>query len=312
MQSVAIQQVGPGVKLARDAVGRARIVCRQGTVLTRRDIVRLLEAGVRTVYVSDEEQALDRDLSSSTPSQAQAHAPAPPPPPPAEPVIPTETYEVTKKAVSSYLTKLKETLDVDTGPVLETVGKVVDAVLAKPRVVVQLDEIRTQRDFVYGHCVGVCTLSIVMGLDFGLPYRDLKALAAGAILHDVGKVKIADPVWNKPGRLTDEEYELVKTHTTHGFEILRRRRELDLRSTHIAYQHHERYDGKGYPRGLAGEEILLFARIAAVADVFDALTSDRPYRPAWPSNKAFGLILEESGKAFDPQVVRVFARRVRV
>lgn len=292
MQSIAVQHAGVGMLLARDVIARGRIICRAGTTLSRRDIENMTEAGIRTIYITTNLRAprrLERDQS----------------------IIPTETFEATRTAVREFLTKIKDTLDIDTRPVITTVTKVVDAILERPKVVLALEDIRSQKDYVYGHCVAVCTLSILMGMDLGLLYRDLKALGTGALLHDVGKVAIDDPVWTKPGKLTEEEYELVKTHTTLGFEILRRRRELDLRAAHIAYQHHERFDGKGYPRGLQGDEILLFARIVSIADVFNALMSDRPYRDAWPVEKALNLIKEDTGSAFDPNVVRTFLSRVK-
>ena len=133
-----------------------------------------------------------------------------------------------------------------------------------------------------------------------------------APLHDVGKINIPDAVLNKPGKLTDEEYEIMKTHTTAGKKILENaistvQGENYLKEArNMAAYHHERWDGKGYPEGLHGEVIPLSARIMAVADVFDALTSPRVYKPAFPIEKALEILTDGAGKAFDPKVVEVF------
>ena len=137
-------------------------------------------------------------------------------------------------------------------------------------------------------------------------------MVVAAPLHDIGKIHIPDAVLNKPGRLTEEEFEIMKTHTTAGEELLTHAKEelgesgyLNMAVEMAAY-HHEWWNGKGYPYGISGEEIPLCARIMAVADVFDALTSKRCYKSAMPLEKAYAIIREESGTYFDPTVVDAF------
>ena len=140
----------------------------------------------------------------------------------------------------------------------------------------------------------------------------MEDMVVAAPLHDIGKIHIPDAVLNKPGRLTDEEFEIMKTHTTAGKELLAHAKEelgeseyLNMAVEMAAY-HHEWWNGKGYPYGISGEEIPLCARIMAVADVFDALTSKRCYKDAMPIEKAYSIIREESGTHFDPAVVEAF------
>ncbi len=142
-----------------------------------------------------------------------------------------------------------------------------------------------------------------LGLEDSFSYMILKA----SPMHDVGKIAIPDNILLKPGRLTPEEFEIIKTHTTAGYEILYGS-EIPLLnlSAEIALTHHEKYNGKGYPKGLKGEEIPISGRIVAVADVFDALTSKRPYKEPWPIEKAINLLKGERGEHFDPQCIDAF------
>ncbi len=140
----------------------------------------------------------------------------------------------------------------------------------------------------------------------GLPDAQRELLYVAAPMHDVGKIGIADAVLLKPGKLTPEEFEVMKTHTNIGVTILTGNDELVKAARDIAGSHHERWDGNGYPEGLKGEQIPLLARICSVADVFDALTSKRPYKKPWSVKDAHEWVMSESGKHFDPAVVDAF------
>lgn len=141
-----------------------------------------------------------------------------------------------------------------------------------------------------------------------LPEREVELIERAALLHDIGKIGVPDAILLKPGRLTDDEFEQIKAHSTIGAAILAGSRSPVLRTAEaIALTHHERWDGRGYPNGLAAEQIPLVGRIAAVADVFDALSHRRPYKEAWPLPDAVAEILDQSGRQFDAEVVSVFS-----
>ncbi|MDO9107091.1 MAG: HD domain-containing protein [Methylovulum sp.] len=143
--------------------------------------------------------------------------------------------------------------------------------------------------------------------NLGLPEADQELLLEASPLHDIGKLGISDDILLKPGRLSPEEFDIMKQHAVISYEILRGSTSPLMRAAaELALTHHEKYDGSGYPAGLAGEAIPLFGRITAVADVFDALTSVRPYKPAWPLQKAVDFLQEQSGKHFDPLCVEAF------
>jgi putative two-component system response regulator len=157
------------------------------------------------------------------------------------------------------------------------------------------------------HTKRVGLISAEIGMRMALPEEDVKLIRMAAPLHDIGKIGIAQAILKKPGKLEAEEFDLVKRHTMIGGDILANSRSPVLRlAREIALFHHERWDGSGYCSGLKGDQIPLAARIVAIADVFDALTHERPYKPAWPIDKALSEILSQRGKQFDPEVVDAF------
>ena len=155
-----------------------------------------------------------------------------------------------------------------------------------------------------GHTLRVTELTMKLGRQFLLSEEDLVHVRRGALLHDIGKMGVPDGILLKPGPLTDEEWTIMRMHPTFAYEMLSPIRYLHA-AMDIPYCHHEKWDGTGYPRGLRGEQIPLAARIFAVVDVWDALTSDRPYRAAWPKEKALEHIRSGAGTHFDPQVVKI-------
>jgi putative two-component system response regulator len=158
------------------------------------------------------------------------------------------------------------------------------------------------------HAWRIGRICALIGLGLGLPDPEVELVARAAPLHDLGKIGISDTILLKPGKLTDEEFSIIKTHTTIGAEILAGSRSPVLRlAERISLMHHERWDGSGYPAGVGGEDISLVARIVTVADVFDALTHERPYKSAWPVEEAVDEVLGLAGSKFDPDIVAVFA-----
>lgn len=159
------------------------------------------------------------------------------------------------------------------------------------------------------HTMRVTALTLNLACHMNMPENELIDIKRGALLHDIGKLGVPDNILLKPGKLTDEEWEVMRRHPALACEMLANLEFLKP-ALDIPYCHHEKWDGTGYPRGLKGEEIPLAARIFAVADVWDALTSDRPYRSAWTKNQTLEYIEQESGKHFDPRVIEVFLASV--
>ena len=157
------------------------------------------------------------------------------------------------------------------------------------------------------HVKRVALYSELFAKYYGLSEKEIKILKEASPMHDIGKIAIPDAVLNKPGRFTPKEYDIMKKHAELGFEMLKySHRDLLQAAAIVAYEHHEKWDGTGYPRGLKGKDIHIYGRITAIADVFDALGSERVYKPAWEDEKIFKLFKEERGKQFEPKLVDIF------
>jgi len=158
-----------------------------------------------------------------------------------------------------------------------------------------------------GHIVRMAHFSRHIAANMGLGVSEQELLLQTAPMHDIGKVGIPDSILLKPGKLTPEEFAIMKQHSTIGYSVLNNSKSPLLQvAAEIAHAHHEKFDGSGYPQGLSGTDIPLFGRIVAVADVFDALTSERPYKQAWSVEEAVAMLRDGSGKHFDPDCVNAF------
>ena len=175
---------------------------------------------------------------------------------------------------------------------------------------VNIIDLRTYDDYTYSHSLNVAVLSILMGNVLGMSQEMLFSLAMGALLHDTGKMFIDKKILNKPGKLTYEEFEEIKKHSELGFEYLCKNIDIPEESKVSVLHHHEQYNGGGYPNNLANTNIHIFGRIICVADVYDALTSDRPYRQALLPSDAIEYIMTEYNKKFDPVVIEALTKKV--
>lgn len=158
-----------------------------------------------------------------------------------------------------------------------------------------------------GHTQRVANWTVALARSMGLPENEIIQIRRGAMLHDIGKMGIPDNILHKPGPLTEEEWKIMRQHPTLAYRLLKPIAYLQ-NALEIPYCHHERWDGKGYPRGLKGTSIPLAARLFSIVDVWDALTSDRPYRKAWPTDRVRDYLLKQSGKRFDPAIVDLFMK----
>ncbi len=190
------------------------------------------------------------------------------------------------------------------------IGQIVDELFYKKELMVNMVDIKVFDDYTYYHSVNVAVLSIMIGIALGLDKNDLCNLGFAAILHDIGKVFIDKDLLNKPGTLTAMEYDKIQAHSLLGFDYLKKEYTVPVESYIGILDHHEKYGGGGYPYGVKGERISFFGRIISIADVYDALTSDRPYRKALLPSEAMEYVMGSVVTSFDPDIVKIFVRKI--
>ncbi|MEY8356675.1 HD-GYP domain-containing protein [Lachnospiraceae bacterium 54-53] len=187
---------------------------------------------------------------------------------------------------------------------------VVMNVLSKDKYLFQMIDIRDYDGYTYSHSLYVGIFSVLLGRCLGLPTSQLNDLALCGLLHDIGKTDIPIEITNKPGPLTDDEFEIMKQHPVLSYKKLSEQTSLSQVILQGIQTHHEKYDGSGYPFGLAGENIPLYGRVLAIADVYDALSATRPYRKAWSPRRIFDFLTSCSNTHFDPDLLTSFLRCV--
>ncbi|MDI9420448.1 MAG: HD-GYP domain-containing protein [Bacillota bacterium] len=269
MKYVSNKELQPGMCVARPIYGEdGQVLLNSGVILNESYIARLYSNGVPGAFIlTDHDEEVE---------------------------IPEVVTQRTRQNVIGHVRNVFESIELgktfDMGYLTDSVTAIIDEVTANPNVLINLTDIRTFDGTIFAHCVNVCILSIIIGIKCSLNELELRELAIGSILHDIGKICIPTQILQKQGPLTQNEFDLVKKHTVNGWNILRNNHGIPLLSAHIAYQHHEQPNGKGYPRELLDEQIYLFAKIVAVADAYDAMTSARVYRQGMMPFQALRVI----------------------
>jgi HD-GYP domain-containing protein (c-di-GMP phosphodiesterase class II) len=194
---------------------------------------------------------------------------------------------------------------------LPLVADIADSVFRNPGALVSLARLKTQDDYTYMHSVAVCALMVALGRELGLSREVCREVGLAGLMHDLGKAAMPLEVLNKPGKLTVQEYEVMKTHPLRGHEMLVEGRGAGETVLDVCLNHHERMDGAGYPNGLPPDRISLMARMGSVCDVYDAITSDRPYKNGWDPAASVAAMASWQGQ-FDPAVFKAFVKGVGI
>lgn len=194
----------------------------------------------------------------------------------------------------------------------ELVEQISNSVLRQPHALISLARLKTADEYTYLHSVAVCALMIALARQLNLDENLVQEAGLAGLLHDIGKIGIPLKILNKPGKLTDDEFAVVKSHPEVGAKILIESYQVPPMTLDVCLHHHEKVDGTGYPHGLKGDNISLFAKMGAVCDVYDAITSNRPYKKGWPPADSIRKMAEWSKGHFDEAVFQAFVKTVGI
>ena len=204
-----------------------------------------------------------------------------------------------EKILPNKLTSIKHQLE-----------SIIDELIDNKNMMINMIDLKVFDNYTYSHSVNVAVISLIIGMAMNLGRSELEKLGLGALMHDIGKVFIDKNIVGKPANLTDEEFEEMKTHSSRGYDYVKKHSQIPNKSYLAVLDHHEKFDGTGYPGGKAGDNISLYGRIISLADVYDAMTSERIYRKAMLPSEAMEYILGNGGQHFDPKLVSIFSQKV--
>jgi putative nucleotidyltransferase with HDIG domain len=216
------------------------------------------------------------------------------------------------EAAREVLDSIKKGATFSLEKVEKAAESVVESIQRNPDTLISLSQLKGYDEYTYTHSVGVSILITSLANSMGYKGERLVQAGIGGLLHDIGKMRVPESILNKPGKYTDWEFKVMKKHPEHGLEIVKDRKKLSDFSRTVIIQHHERFNGRGYPYGLKGPQIDEVGLISAVADVYDALTSNRVYRSAWPPQKALALIFQGADDDYSRRIVELFTKHLGI
>ena len=291
MRKISLKNAQKGMKLAKPIFSvEGYVLLGKGIFLKQAYINRLESLNVSEIYIQDdisEDIEINDIIDEGTRNQAKV---------------------LVKRVMDDY--KANRRFSADSSVIM--VNRIIDELLSNKNVVVNLGDIKTIDDYTFSHSVNVCVLSLIVGMKLGLDQLKLRDLGVGALLHDIGKVLIPEEILKKPFELTPEEFKLIKEHTVLGYDIIKSDPNVRATSAYIVLSHHERFDGSGYPRQIKGENIHMFARIVAIADVYDALSSDRVYRNKFKTYEVIEYLNTVAVNGFDRDILEQFVKSIPI
>ncbi len=221
-----------------------------------------------------------------------------------------QSFREARQVTFSLMDEIRLGGAVDTNQAKAIVTDVVQSILRHPDAMLWMSKVREERKYTSDHCLNVCVLAVAFGRQVGLKEADLENLGLCGLLHDVGKMRVPSEIVDKPAKLTPKEFSLMKAHTVHGRNLLMSTVNIYSGAIDVAYSHHERMDGTGYPRKLPGSGVSRFSRIISIVDAYDAMTAKRCYSQPKTSTEALKIIYAERGKQFDSELALEFIKTI--
>ncbi len=295
MRIIPLSYLVPGMILGKDLYDNKRsLLLSKGHILTQKEIDRISLFKYQGIYITD--KIFDEEDIEPKENVSE--------------VLRLNAVQAVKDIFTGVKTPKDKISKQMVSRVKDSVNDIVNEIVSAKSATYIMTDLKLYDDYTYYHSANVAIISIVLGLSMGLNNTNLYKLGMGALLHDIGKMFVPKSILEKKGRLTPDEFKIIKSHSTKGNEYLKEKWDIPSDSNLAVLTHHEKYDGTGYPFGVKGEKIPLFGRILMVADVFDALSSDRSNRRAYSPIEAIEYIIEGSGSFFDPTVIDAFIERV--
>jgi len=220
------------------------------------------------------------------------------------------TYKQARRLTKTLLDDLRFGTVINSETVKSTVNDCVYSILRNPDALIWMSRMRVEDEYTAEHCLNVCILAIAFGRHLGMDEEDLQKIGICGLLHDVGKMRVPPEILNKPDKLTEKEFNIIKAHSIHGRNLLMSSSGLPDIAIDVAYSHHEKIDGTGYPRKLSAAGISEFAKIITIVDAYDAMTANRCYSRARPSTEALKVIFKDRGTHFDDRLALEFIKCV--
>jgi len=282
----------------------------KGLVRTKQAIAALARQGVETVLVDLDKSQMEQESTIEDLDEQPIESPKPAKKTPIDKELKkaSKLYKQAKTLQDQAFESMKAGKPIDTGAMKEVADGFIDSVFRNADALACMTRMREKDEYLMEHSVNVSIIMTIFAKHLRLERPIIHDLATGALLHDVGKIGVPDPILNKPGRLTDGEMDQMRSHVTLGYNVLKKSGDLNPISIEVVGDHHERLDGMGYPNGKNAEQLSQYARMIAIVDTYDAITASRCYQNARSPVTAFKILRGESGSAFDANLVAEFIK----